>query len=94
MKQITGYKGAPLYTELEVSDIAAVLHTAQPTYGRDQYGYGRKIPLANMVVLTTGQRRYRVYASCFSNCATLYIVQHGKRIMCETALNDFNGGDV
>jgi hypothetical protein len=93
MKQVTDYKGANLYTELEASDVAAVLHTAQPTYGRDQYGYGRKIPLANMIVLTTGQRRYRVYATCYSNTATLYIVKNGQRIMCETALDNF-GGDL
>jgi len=91
MKQVQDYTGRHLYNELEVSDISAILHTSPVYYGRNLDGYGRKIPLANMVVLTTSKRKYRVYAVCYSNTATLYILVKGRMVMCETALNDFGG---
>jgi len=42
-----------------------------PWSGRDQMGYGRKIPTDWMIQIAS--RRYRVYCCCFSNIGTCYI---------------------
>lgn len=47
--------------------------TDQPTYGRTQTGYGRKIPTDTMV-RHNGKWR-RVYVCCYSNAGTAYITQ-------------------
>lgn len=39
--------------------------------GRDQQGYGRKIPTDYKIQI--GSRKYRVYCCCFSNAGTCYI---------------------
>lgn len=41
-------------------------------------GYGSK--LTTRYKVEHNGRRYRVYASCFGNSSSLYIVEHGKRI--------------
>lgn len=42
-----------------------------PYAGRDQHGYGRKIPTDYAIRL--GKRWHRVYVCCFSNSGTAYI---------------------
>jgi hypothetical protein len=42
-----------------------------PGSGRDQMGYGRKIPTDYAIRL--GSRWHRVYVCCFSNAGTAYI---------------------
>ena len=41
-------------------------------------GYGSKIPTASMVYYECKWRR--IYARCYSNCATLFIVLNGKQV--------------
>jgi hypothetical protein len=41
-------------------------------------GYGSKIPTSKMVYYESKWRR--VYARCYSNCATTFIVSGGKQI--------------
>jgi hypothetical protein len=45
--------------------------TGHPYAGRDQSGYGRKIPTDYIVWI--GKRWHRVYVCCFSNAGTAYI---------------------
>lgn len=40
-------------------------------------GYGGKIPTEYRV--RWNSRHYRVYAACHSNCASLYVISHGRR---------------
>ena len=46
-----------------------------PYAGRNQNGYGRKIPTD--YVIRIGSRWYRVYVCCFSNAGTAYINAKG-----------------
>lgn len=46
--------------------------------GQDQFGYGSKITTDTMVRLDN--RLYRVYATCYSNAASLWIVKDGKKL--------------
>ena len=41
-------------------------------------GYGSKLPTQYMVLIN--KRKYRVYAICFSNCASHYILMNKKRV--------------
>lgn len=41
-------------------------------------GYGSKLPTQYMVL--TNNRKYRVYAICFSNCASYYILINKERV--------------
>ena len=52
--------------------------TGHPWSGRDSQGYGRKIP-TDYGARVNG-RRYRVYAACISNVASLYITVRGQRL--------------
>ena len=45
--------------------------------GQNEMGYGRKISTDYMVMI--GKKYYRVYATCFSNCASHWIMV-GKRV--------------
>ena len=48
-------------------------------YGRGPDGYGRKIATRHYVKLEAGDRRKRrVYAICFSNCASHYVTIGGQ----------------
>ena len=53
--------------------VATKLSQPKPWAGRNQYGYGRKIPTAWMVKLNDGIWR-RVYAMYFSNVQSLYVL--------------------
>ena len=70
------YLSAQLETWTTTADSKA------PTYGRTQMGYGDKIPTAYWVHY--GNTKRRVYAICFSNASTLYIIQAGKRTFVQT----------
>ena len=50
----------------------------RPWSGRDAQGYGLKIP-TDYGARVNG-RRYRVYAACISNVASLYITVRGQRL--------------
>ena len=43
-------------------------------------GYGRKLTTDYMLTLPDAPRPYRVYAICFSNCASFYILRKGERL--------------
>lgn len=49
-----------------------------PRYGRNAYGYGLKIPTHKW--LKVRNRWRRVYATCFSNAATHWIVLDGAKV--------------
>jgi hypothetical protein len=68
-------KPAPL-TYLDPSTVQSTQRTESPRYGRNASGYGRKIPICWK--LRIGNVWRRVYAICFSNCATHYVLIKGK----------------
>ena len=43
-------------------------------------GYGRKLVTPYMLSIPGAARPYRVYAICFSNCASHYILRNGERL--------------
>lgn len=53
--------------------------TYTPHYGRTASGYGSKLPTCYM--LHVGNRWRRVYAICWSNVSTYYIIKNGERIV-------------
>lgn len=61
-------------------------------YGRNADGYGSKIGTDYMIRLKgKGERWRRVYAICYSNSASHYVIIKGERLYCrsfelETAL--------
>jgi hypothetical protein len=66
--------GETLYLNEVFPDFAPIFQPfkGHPWAGRDAMGYGRRIPTDYMVKLK--KRLYRVYACCFGNAGTLYIV--------------------
>jgi hypothetical protein len=60
--------------------IGAALTTAEPRYGRTASGYGRKIPMRYMVQLAGDTRWRRVYAMCYGNAASVYVVRDGETV--------------
>ena len=40
-------------------------------------GFGSKIPTQYKIRLISNNRAYRLYAHCYSNCASYYIVKNG-----------------
>jgi hypothetical protein len=61
-------------------EIATVTVTDTPRYGRSASGYGSKIPTPYMVTLIGETRRRRVYAMCYGNAASFYIVRDGNEL--------------
>ena len=55
--------------------------TYTPQSGRTTSGYGSKLPTRYM--LHIGSRWRRVYAICWSNVATYYIIKNGERIVVD-----------
>ena len=43
-------------------------------------GYGRKLTTEYMLALPDSPRPYRVYAICYSNVASFYILRKGERL--------------
>lgn len=52
-----------------------------PRSGRSLTGYGSRIPTQYMARIES--RLHRVYAICFSNCATLYVLTSRGRILID-----------
>ena len=50
-----------------------------PLSGQTATGYGNRIPCNQMVIDLQTKRHYRVYAICYSNCASLYVTIKGER---------------
>ena len=55
------------------------MRTDTPRSGRTTSGYGSKLPTCYM--LRVGNRWRRVYAICWSNVSTCYILKKGERIV-------------
>lgn len=49
-----------------------------PGQGAD--GYGKKISTDRVLVFPDSKKQYRVYATCFSNCASHWIVKNGQTL--------------
>lgn len=60
-----------------LDDSLEVIVTKQPR-NRSVTGYGGKIPTRYMVV--DGKVKRRVYAGCYSNVASYYVLIRGKRV--------------
>lgn len=54
-----------------------IIDSSEPSYGRDVYGYGMKVPTHYRLRLTNG-RTVRVYAVCVSNAGTMYVQQKNR----------------
>jgi len=52
-----------------------------PRYGADQFGYGGKIPTRHWV--RYAGRARRVYAACYSNVASVYVVVDGEHVVLD-----------
>ena len=59
--------------------VSGTANGKMPTYNRSQSGYGSKIPTSWKVQLD-GKKWRRVYAICYSNCGSAYIVEKGKPV--------------
>lgn len=49
--------------------------------GQSPTGYGSKIPTDWMLKFDGEKRSYRVYAICFSNVATPYVIRGGQQLI-------------
>ena len=58
-------------------DTYSIFRTETYPRNRNVSGYGSKIPTEHMVKF--GKRTYRVYAICWSNAASFYVVIGGQR---------------
>lgn len=70
------------YLEEEYESIVAPVNRPGPhghLPGQDQYGYGKKITTERMIKLSDG-KKYRVYATCFSNVASHWIMRDGQKL--------------
>lgn len=56
--------------------------------GQDETGYGKKITTDVVLRFDGSNRRYRVYATCFSNAASHWITYKGKRLSLKTHFQD------
>ena len=61
--------------------LLAVKHkeTQAPRSGRTASGYGNRLATCHM--LRIGNRWRRVYAICYSNAATCYIIKKGEKVI-------------
>ena len=50
-----------------------------PERGRSQYGYGAKISTDRMLRFNGCGRMYRVYATCYGNCASHWVEMGGTK---------------
>ena len=48
--------------------------------GQSEDGYGRKITTDLVLVFNGEARQRRVYATCFSNCASHWITHNGRKL--------------
>ncbi len=66
---------------LDMTSVQARRTTEQPLL-RSRSGYGSKLPTSCQ--LRIANRWHRVYAICWSNSSTLYIVKGGERLYIAT----------
>jgi hypothetical protein len=69
-------------TRVPDADVSAVSITDTP-HANTASGYGRKLP--TQYRLRIGSRWHRVYAVCFSNSGSLYVIRHGVECYLEIA---------
>ena len=65
--------------EREILTAVKRVTTSTPHSGRTTSGYGSKLPTCYMIHV--GNRWRRVYAICWSNVSTCYIIKNGERIV-------------
>ena len=88
MKPFATVKEGPNKGNLIRAQIAAPAHKLAPLAWQERglsytaSGYGARIPTRHMV-RTIDSRWRRVYATCFSNAATLWIIENGERVIVE-----------
>lgn len=88
MKRFATVKEGPNKGNLIRAHIAAPAHKVSPLPWQERglsytaSGYGERIPTRHMV-RTINNRWRRVYATCFFNAATLWIVENGERVIVE-----------
>jgi hypothetical protein len=72
------------YTDPEL--VGSVKVTKQPSYGQTATGYGGKIPTRFTLRYGEGHMRHaRVYAMCYGNGSSLYIVVKGEELFIDPA---------
>lgn len=69
-------------TYLDSSRVARVHVTDEPTYNRTVTGYGGKLPTPYMLTLDDRRKR-RVYAMCYGNAASLYVIVAGSNVFLD-----------
>jgi len=75
---------------MRYGNVAAIrIDRHAPTYNRSASGYGSKIPTRYSIALfnkngTSSERFRRVYAICYGNAASLYIIVNGERHFIDT----------
>lgn len=58
--------------------VVAADTTPMPTYGATASGYGAKIPTRYRVKVAADTSRWRrVYAACYGNAASVYVIVNG-----------------
>lgn len=62
-----------------------IKHVESPRSGHTASGYGSKIPTGYMVQLDGDKRWRRLYAICYSNVATFFVVVTGERVIVRDA---------
>lgn len=72
----TAQNGQLIYLDIPQPSIK----TTNTPRSNSSTGYGDKLPTRYMV-RTTDNRWRRVYARCFSNVASLYVIENGKRYL-------------
>lgn len=69
-------------TYLDSHRVARVHVTNEPTYNTTATGYGGKLPTRYMLTLNDRRKR-RVYAMCYGNSASLYVIVNGVNAFLE-----------
>lgn len=76
---------------LDTSRVTRARWTPRPDTRRRQDGYGSKLPTSLLVQLD-GKRWHRVYAICWSNGATCYVLSAGQPLYLETGYDPAQAG--
>ena len=75
------------YLDDHFSDYKMIV--AEPKNWRTtQSGYGKKLPTRYMIVFNKPKKRCRVYATCFSNVASLWVKVMGKTYFVREDYNE------
>ena len=68
---------------LDKDDIEYMREREIEDFYRSPSGYGRKIRTAYMLRLKSTGRLHRIYAICFSNCASYYLRYRGRDVFVQ-----------